>query len=105
MRNDKHYKNLILSPIEILGVDKFADSAVIIKARLKTRPIKQWEVGREFNRRMKIRFDEYNIEIPFPHQTIYFGVDKDGKAPAAPLKLENAEDILLGKSQNSENTK
>ncbi|MAH05807.1 MAG: mechanosensitive ion channel protein MscS [Alphaproteobacteria bacterium] len=105
MRNDKHYKNLILSPIEILGVDKFADSAVIIKARLKTRPIKQWEVGREFNRRMKIRFDEYNIEIPFPHQTIYFGVDKEGKAPAAPLKLENAEDILLGKSQNSENTK
>ncbi|MEC7577416.1 MAG: mechanosensitive ion channel family protein, partial [Pseudomonadota bacterium] len=101
----RYLRAVLVGPNLILGVDKFADSAVIIKARLKTRPIKQWEVGREFNRRMKIRFDEYNIEIPFPHQTIYFGVDKDGKAPAAPLKLENAEDILLGKSQNSENTK
>jgi small conductance mechanosensitive channel len=63
----------ILDPLEVLGVDKFADSAVVIKARIKTKPIKQWMVGREMNRRIKRRFDEEGIEIPFPHQTLYFG--------------------------------
>jgi len=87
MREDEKYKENILAPLEVLGVDAFADSAVIIKARIKTKPIKQWEVGREFNRRMKLRFDEYNIEIPFPHQTIYFGEDKGGAAPAAKVEM------------------
>ena len=67
----------ILEPIEILGVDKFADSAVIIKARTKTLPVKQWGVAREFNRRLKMAFDERNIEMPFPHVTLYAGVDKN----------------------------
>jgi small conductance mechanosensitive channel len=46
---------------------------VIIKGRIKTKPIKQWEVGREFLRRVKYAFDKNNIEIPFPHRSIYFG--------------------------------
>ncbi len=70
---DKDFAPAILEPLEILGVDKFADSAVIIKARIKTLPIKQWMVGREMNRRIKKRFDEEGIEIPFPHRTFYFG--------------------------------
>ncbi len=70
---EEPYKSMILEPLEILGLDKFADSAVIIKARIKTQPIKQWQVGREMNRRIKKRFDEKNIEIPFPHRTFYFG--------------------------------
>jgi small-conductance mechanosensitive channel len=52
----------------------------VIKGRIKTRPIKQWDVGREFNRRVKARFAELDIEIPFPHRTLYFGVDKDRTA-------------------------
>lgn len=67
------YKNIILAPLEVLGVDQFADSAVIIKARFKTAPIQQWTVGREMNRRIKKKFDELGIEIPFPHTSIYFG--------------------------------
>ncbi len=63
----------ILEPIEILGVDQFGDSAVVIKARLKTFPIKQWMVGREYRRRLKKAFDEKGIEIPFPHRTLYMG--------------------------------
>jgi small-conductance mechanosensitive channel len=81
MRNDPDYKNDILEPIEILGLDQFADSAVIIKARTTTMPIKQWRVAREFNRRLKKRFDERNIEIPFPHVTLYMGQYKQGQAP------------------------
>ncbi|MCC7410777.1 MAG: mechanosensitive ion channel [Gammaproteobacteria bacterium] len=86
LQTDPEFAPLILAPLEILGVDAFADSAVIIKARFKTLPIKQWAVGREFNRRMKRRFDELGIEIPFPHRTIYLGVDKQGRAPALNLR-------------------
>lgn len=87
MQEDDHYGALINQPIEIMGLDKFGDSAVIVRARLTTKPIKQWEVGREFNRRMKRRFDELGIEIPFPHQTIYFGEDKSGGAPPASVEI------------------
>jgi small conductance mechanosensitive channel len=80
---DERYKPFILEPLEILGVDSFGDNAVNIKARIKTVPIKQWSIGREFNRRIKIRFDELGIEIPFPHRTIYFGEDLSGNAPPA----------------------
>jgi len=88
MRADPQYGPFILEPLEVLGVDAFLDSAVVIKARIKTMPIKQWMVGREFNRRMKKRFDQLGIEIPFPHQTIYFGEDKQGKAPPARVLME-----------------
>ena len=90
MQDDPEFGRLILAPFEVLGVDQFADSAVIIKARFKTAPIKQWTVGREFNRRMKQRFDELGIEIPFPHTTIYFGEDKHGEAPPARIRTEEA---------------
>lgn len=73
LRTDEQFSPLILEDIEIFGVDQFADSAVIIKARLKTKPIKQWEVGREYLRRLKKAFDREAIEIPFPHRSIYFG--------------------------------
>lgn len=87
MQQDRDYMYRILEPLEILGVDAFADSAVIIKARIKTLPIEQWNVGREFNRRMKKRFDQLGIEIPFPHRTLYFGVDKKGAAPPARVRM------------------
>ncbi|MBD3370889.1 mechanosensitive ion channel [Candidatus Fermentibacteria bacterium] len=73
MRADDYYGRMILEDLEIFGVDKFANSAVVIKARMKTKPVKQWEVGRQFLRRIKKAFDERGIEIPFPHQTLYFG--------------------------------
>jgi small conductance mechanosensitive channel len=63
----------ILEPIEIMGVDNFGESEVVIKARLKTLPIQQWMVGREYRRRLKKAFDEQHIEIPFPHRTLYMG--------------------------------
>jgi len=86
LQHDPAFKEDILEPLEVLGLDKFADSAVVIKARLKTTPSKQWRVGREFNRRLKKRFDELGIEIPFPHLTLYPGKDKQGGSPA--LKVE-----------------
>lgn len=82
LRDDPEFQEDILEPIEVLGLDQFADSAVVIKARTTTKPIKQWRIGREFNRRLKKRFDAEDIEIPFPHITLYPGVDKNGNAPS-----------------------
>lgn len=97
MRNDPQFKEDILEPIEILGVDKFADSAVIVKARTKTKPIRQWAVGREFNRRLKKKFDELGIEIPFPHTTLYMGQDKKGNSPALNINVANPNGLGNGK--------
>jgi len=91
MRKDPDYKDDILEPIEILGLDQFANSAIIIKARITTLPLKQWRIGREFNRRIKKRFDELNIQIPFPHVTLYIGEGKDGKAPPLHIVKEDAK--------------
>ncbi len=73
LRQDPEFADKINEPLEIFGVDSFGDSAVVIKARIKTRPIQQWAVGREFKRRLKKAFDQQGIEIPFPHRTIYWG--------------------------------
>ncbi|MCW3788202.1 mechanosensitive ion channel family protein [Plebeiibacterium sediminum] len=73
LKSDVVFQNKIIEPIEILGLDQFADSALVIKARIKTKPSQQWAVKREFNKRLKISFDERKIEIPFPHTTIYWG--------------------------------
>ncbi|MFO0840141.1 MAG: mechanosensitive ion channel [Phycisphaerae bacterium] len=71
LRRDPEFRGLIMEMPEMLGVDEFADSAVIIKFLIKTRPLKQWIVKRELLRRIKKRFDELGIEIPFPHRTLY----------------------------------
>lgn len=81
LRQDAEFAGDILEPLEMSGVDQFADSAVIIKCRIKTKPIQQWRIGREMNRRIKNTFDAKGIEMPFPHQTIYWGAPKAGTPP------------------------
>ena len=70
---DPDYRLSVLEPLEVLGVDAFEDSQVTIKIRIKTVPLKQWAVGRELRRRIKTAFDAKQIEIPFPHVSVYFG--------------------------------
>ncbi len=73
LRQDPAFGDKFVEPIEIVGVDNFADSAVVIRIRIKTRPLEQWNVGREYRRRLKQAFDARGIEIPFPHRTLYMG--------------------------------
>ncbi len=47
MSRDQDFSHDIISPIEVFGVDEYGDSQITIKARLKTRPIRQWAVGRD----------------------------------------------------------
>jgi small-conductance mechanosensitive channel len=66
------YRSAVLAPLEVWGVDKLGDFAMVIKARFKTLPSQQWLVGREMNARIIKRFGEAGIEMPFPTQTIQF---------------------------------
>ena len=91
LKLDPEFQDKIIEPIEILGLDQFADSAQVIKARLKTKPSMQWIVTREYNKRLKVAFDNENIEIPFPHTTIYWG------EKIAPLHLD-VNNTVLSKS-------
>ena len=81
------HKDNILAPMTVAGVTALADSSVNIRVVIKTTPGNQWAVGRAFNRLVKIYFDKAGIEIPFPHTTLYFGEDRDGKAPAGNIRL------------------
>jgi moderate conductance mechanosensitive channel len=81
LRQDETWQKDIIGDLEVFGLNNLADSAVEIRVRLKTMPGRQFSVRRAFLERMKRIFDERGIEIPFPHQTIWFGVDKDGSAP------------------------
>jgi small-conductance mechanosensitive channel len=71
MRKEPEFSSLITDEPEMLGVDALTDSAVVVKLLLRARPLKQWIVKRELLRRVKVRFDELGIEIPFPHRTVY----------------------------------
>lgn len=102
MREDPEQGPNILEDLEVLGLNEFGDSAVVIRVRFKTRPIKQWGVKRAFNRLIKNRFDELGIEIPFPHQTIYFGVDQEGKAPPAFVQIQQESTVKAADRPPSE---
>ncbi|HEU0302767.1 MAG TPA: mechanosensitive ion channel family protein [Longimicrobium sp.] len=76
---DEQWRPLLVEPVEVPGIENLADSAVTIRVMAKTLPLKQWDVARELRRRIKVRFDREGIEIPFPHQTVYWG---EGQQPA-----------------------
>ena len=88
LRRDETFGPKILAELEIAGVEKWADSAVTLRSRFMVRPLAQWDVRREFLRRLKKAFDAEGIEIPYPHLTVYAGQLKDGTAP--PFHLATA---------------
>lgn len=77
LEQDPKYGPNMLGPIEISGLDRFGESEIVIKARLKTKPGAQFSTGRAFRKKLKYAFDQEGIEIPFPHRTIYWGEKTD----------------------------
>jgi len=73
---EEPYKSAILEPLQILGVERFGESQLVIRLMVKTVPLKQWDVGRELRRRIKNRFDEKGIQIPVPHRVLFWGEPK-----------------------------
>ncbi len=79
----------MLQDVDVWGLDNFADSSVVIKMSIKTRPMEQWRIKREYQRLLKIRFDAEGIEIPFPHLSLYSG---EASRPIA-ITLEDKEPL------------
>ena len=71
MRNAPIHATRILDDLEIAGVEKWADSAVVIRARFRVAPLEQWTVKRDYLRRLTRAFDERGIEIPFPQMRLH----------------------------------
>lgn len=81
LRRDPELASSILEDLYVQGVDRFDDSCVVIKAKVKTAPGMQWAVRRAFNRLLKQRFDAEGIEIPFPQRTVWFAGDNEATDP------------------------
>lgn len=77
LRRDPQYRSMILEDPEMLGVERLGDSSVIIRFFMKTRAMRQWQVRREMLRRIKNRFDQLGIEIPFPQRTVHHRTEGD----------------------------
>jgi len=88
LREEPDIGKQVIDDLEWFGLNSFGDSALVVRARIKTVPGQQWAVGRAYNVHLKRIFDARGIEIPFPHQTIYFGTDKTGHAPAVRVHME-----------------
>ena len=88
LRADPENAKVILGELERFGLNTFGDSAIVLRARITTLPGSQWAIGRAYNLILKEVFDDHEIEIPFPHQTLYFGQDREGKAPPLHVKTD-----------------
>jgi small conductance mechanosensitive channel len=88
LRREWPYRRLMLEPLDLAGLDAFTDKGVVVVARSKTRAGEQWKVAREFNRRLKRRFDELGIDFPYPHQTVQVAEPPQARAGVVPLHLQ-----------------
>ncbi len=91
LRNDKEFAARILDPFELAGVERWDDSAVVIRGRFRVMPLEQWNVRREYLRRLKYAFDKAGIEIPFPHITLYPGQARPDRPPVFPVSLDQPD--------------
>lgn len=72
MKADSKIGLMMIDQPEIYGIDRLTDTAVAIKGRIRTKPIKQWEVGREFLSRIKRAFDEAGVDIPIDYYVLRY---------------------------------
>nr|WP_199349408.1 mechanosensitive ion channel family protein [Nostoc flagelliforme] len=71
MDKDPRWERQILEPPQVLGIDQFGDRGLIIRVWIKTQPLKQWDVAREYRRRLKVALDQAGISISVPQQAIW----------------------------------
>jgi small conductance mechanosensitive channel len=71
MNQDQQWKRQIIETPQVLGIDNFGDRGLMIRVWIKTQPLKQWDVAREYRRRLKIAFDQAGVQIPVPQQAIW----------------------------------
>jgi small conductance mechanosensitive channel len=82
LREDAAYRERILDTFELAGVERWGESAVVLRGRFRVAPLAQWDVRREYMRRLKAAFDQHGIEIPFPQLVLH---TPGLRRPAGPL--------------------
>jgi small conductance mechanosensitive channel len=87
LRQDDRYRYAILDELEVMGLDQFTETALILPARIKTQAGQQWTISRAFNRLLKQKFDERGIKMPYPQRTVHLIPEKPVE-----LKTESADD-------------
>jgi len=100
MIDDESWRELILEEPQILGVDDFGDSAVIIRVWIKTQPMKQWDVSREFRRRFKQRLQDSKTEIPFPQRDVWLHPSGEFRVNVQNGMLRSSEDQNYESNEN-----
>lgn len=84
MREDPQFKGMILDDVELHGIDSFSDTAVVVLARVKVAPARQWTVTREFHVRLKEAFDRQGVGLPFVQRTLTLGSTQNPPPPPQP---------------------
>lgn len=77
LRKDAEFGKMIIEDPEMLGLETLGNFGVSIRFLVKTVPMQQWTIKRELHRRIKKKFDELGIEIPFPQQVVHYRVEED----------------------------
>jgi small-conductance mechanosensitive channel len=67
---DPIWSRALTGPPEVPGVERFEDSAIIIRVLIPTQPGRHWDAAREFRRRLKARLEAAGISIPFPQRVV-----------------------------------
>lgn len=104
IREDPEIAERLVDELQIMGVTELGDSAVTLRVRVKTIAGFQWGVRREYLRRIKLKFDEVGIEIPFPHMTVWFGEMKGNVPPPVAHVRIDAETIADRPAAEEEQT-
>lgn len=89
LREDPAFGAKILEPMELFGVEAIDESGVVVKGRIKTVPIEQWTIGREYRRRLKRAFEEHNIHFGFPHRVLQIDNPALSEAPTSTRNVRN----------------
>ena len=110
LQDDPTLGPYILEPLEVLGVDGFRDGQVTIRSRIKTQPQRQWDVGREMRRRLRIAFTQAGIDLPpaglhtvlSPAEAVARHItDRSGQHDAAVFEAACAEVQISGPAPDS----
>jgi small conductance mechanosensitive channel len=90
LRADPAFAVRILDDLEMAGIERFADSSVMLRCRFRVLALEQWGVRREYFRRLKKRFDELNIDIPYPHLVLYRSDEEKFQSVQNPARVTSA---------------
>lgn len=98
---EPEWREKIIDPPEVLGIDEIGHSGLLIRIWIKTKPLQHWSVGREFRRRMKTRLDQHGIAIGVPQQSVLFQSSLELLKQARNGNGDRSPKMLMGNSDSA----